>query len=69
MQKLCIVLITVPPCHPVLISQGQPGQPLHLHEHAHLDRGYQRNPVEEFSSFQPQVRSRHECMRIGFPRI
>lgn len=40
----------------LLVFQGQPAQPLHLHEHAHLDRGFQRNPAESFSSFQPQVR-------------
>ncbi|CAM9595730.1 unnamed protein product [Hapterophycus canaliculatus] len=34
----------------------QPAQPVHLHDHADLDRGYQRNSAEGFSStFQPQV--------------
>lgn len=43
----------------LFVLQGQPAQPLHLH--AHLDRGYQRNPVEGFPSFQPQVRSVVRC--------
>ncbi|CAN0048263.1 unnamed protein product, partial [Ectocarpus sp. 12 AP-2014] len=39
---------------PVHQSHQPASQPLHLHEHANLDRGYQRNPSEGFSSFQPQ---------------
>eukprot|EP00903_Cladosiphon_okamuranus_P016860 g15546.t3 len=40
--------------------QSQPAQPLHLHEHAHLDRGFQRNPAESFSTYQSQDRQKHQ---------